>query len=136
MKTLFLCFAFLIAVFFEGAVISLPLVLDFILVYYIFERKAWIFALAFILGLILDIFHLRLLGLTSIFFVVFIFIITLYERKFEIKTTAFVLFFSFIGSLIFLFIFGYNYVLLQSIVSSLIAVVLFKVFGKIERKKI
>ncbi|MDO8658442.1 MAG: hypothetical protein Q7K55_06880 [Candidatus Levybacteria bacterium] len=134
MKILFLCFAFLIAVFFEGAVISVPLVLDFILVYYVFERKAWIFALAFILGLILDIFHLRLLGATSIFFAVFIFIITLYERKFEIKTTAFVLFFSFIGSLIFLFIFKYNYVLQQALISSLIAILIFKIFGRIERK--
>lgn len=126
----------LAALFFEGAVISIPLVLDFILVYYVFERKAWIFTLAFISGLILDIFHLRPLGATSIFFAVFIFIITLYERKFEIKTTAFVLFFSFIGSVIFLFIFEYNYVLLQSIVNSLIAVMLFKVSGKFEKKKI
>ncbi|MEK7534705.1 MAG: hypothetical protein AAB600_05270 [Patescibacteria group bacterium] len=123
--TFFLLITF--AILFEATITSIPIVLDVLLVFYILKRKSGIFITAFILGIILDVFMVRTLGLTSIFFIAFIFVVFLYERKFEIVTYPFVFFASFLGSLISLLLFGYNYLIQQAIVSSLFAVVLFRV---------
>lgn len=123
--TFFLLFTF--AILLEGTITSIPIVLDVLLVFYILERKSRLFILALISGIILDVFGVRALGLTSIFLIAFIFIVLLYERKFEIATYPFVFFSSFLGSFMYLLLFGYNYLIQQAIVSSLFAVLLFSV---------
>lgn len=92
-------------------------------------RKPWVFFAAFLGGLVLDLFFLRHLGQTPIILTLFIFVISLYERKFETQTLSFVFISSFLGSFIYLMIFGYNNVLVQSLVSALVAVLLFKIFN-------
>jgi len=136
MKILFLCFILLIAVFFEGAFITLPLVLDILLVSFVLNRGSWVFLASFMSGILLDIISLRLIGTTSIVFIVLLFILTLYEKKFEVKTVYFVFFSSFIGSLIFLIVFKHDYVLQQGAISSIFAILLFKLFSRIEKRKL
>lgn len=89
-------------------------------------RKSWVFFAAFFLGLIIDLFQLRFLGQTAVFFVIFIFLLFLYKRKFETQTLTFVFFSTFLGSLIYLLIFGYNNVLIQSGINAIIGVSFFK----------
>lgn len=127
MKKYVLFLLLLFAILIEVSKTTIPLVLDIIIILYILERKSWVFAVAVITGLFLDIALVRSLGQSSIFFLGLLFIITLYERKFEITSQFFVLFSSFFASLFFLAVFGYGYILQQALVSSFLSFLLFKV---------
>jgi len=110
---------------FLEAITTIPLVLIVLLCLAVVFEGPWIFALAFFMGLFLDVFQLRNLGQTSLFFIVFLIIVLLYERKFEIKTKPFVFLSTFVGTLFYLLLFNYEYVFGQALVSSIIAVLLF-----------
>ncbi|MCL5970265.1 MAG: DUF687 domain-containing protein [Patescibacteria group bacterium] len=142
MKIFFLCLILFLSTLL-GSFTTIPVVLGVLLVWYIFSSKGrwafgpgWIFFAAFTTGLLLDFMLMREAGITSLIFVSFLFLVNLYEKKFEIKTANFILLFSFFGSLVYLEIYRQNYILQQSIINSLIAVLLFKTFNRIERKKI
>jgi len=107
--------------FLEGTVLSLPLVLVLLLCITIVYKKVFVFPLAFFFGLLLDVLLVRPLGETSLFFCVFLLLILLYKRKYEIDSLLFVLFSSFVGSFVYLFLFKYTDVILQSIISCGIA---------------
>lgn len=111
--------------FLEG-ITTLPLVLIVLLCLYIVFKRPMLFALAFFTGLFLDLFLLRTLGQTSLFFLIFLILVLLYERKFEIRTVPFVFVASFLGSLFYLLTYGSDYVFAQALVSSVIAVLLFQ----------
>lgn len=113
-----------------GAITTLPAPLILLLCYAVVFKRSWVFALAFFTGLFLDIIFVRILGQTSTSFLIFIFIVFLYERKFEIQSKPFVFFAAFLGSIGYLLVFGYNHVLEQSLASSLIAVLLFNRLNK------
>jgi cell shape-determining protein MreD len=117
------------------AIITIPLVLIVLLCLYIVFERTWIFALAFFMGLLLDIFQLRSLGQTSLFFLTFLIIVLLYERKFEIKTKPFVFLSTFVGTLFYLLLFGYDYVFVQALVSSVIGVLLFNGLLTFKKRK-
>lgn len=90
-------------------------------------RKSWVFFAAFLLGLIIDLFQLRFLGQTALFFVIFVFLLFLYRRKFETQTLTFVFFATFLGSFSYLWLFGYQMVFLQAFVNGLISIIFFRV---------
>lgn len=136
MKIFLLCLILILSVFIEGTTITIPVVLGLLVVLQTIYQDSWIFAAAFLTGILLDMFLLRTVGTTSIIFIAFLFILSLYEKKYEVKTSTFILTVTFLGSLIYLLIYKHNYVLQQAIVNSAIAVILFKVFGRIERKKL
>ena len=66
--------------------VTIPLSLILLLNFAIATKKTSVFLAGFICGLILDILLLNPLGQTSIFFVVFLALVFLYERKFDIQT--------------------------------------------------
>lgn len=105
---------------------TIPLSIAALVVCTVIFRKPWVFFAAFIFGLFLDLSLLAPLGQRGLMFVVFIFTLFLYERKFETQSITFVFFSSFLGSLIYLMVFGYNNVLLQSFISAVIGVLLFQ----------
>ena len=125
---IFLIFLLLFSTIFEGTITALPLVLICVICMTIVLRDSSIFLLAFIAGILLDTFALRTLGGTSIFLLVIVFLILLYQRKYEINTYPFVLIASFVGSLLYLMIFGYNGAMLLAFVSTIIAVLLFMIY--------
>src|ERR1700722_19662289 len=125
---IFLIFLLLFSTIFEGTVTALPLVLICLICMTIVLRDSFIFLLAFLAGILLDAFALRTLGGTSIFLLSVVFIILLYQRKYEINTYPFVLMASFVGSLLYLMIFGYNGAMLLAFVSTIIAVLLFMIY--------
>lgn len=84
-----------------------------------------VFVIAFIAGIFLDIFALRSLGGTSIFLLIFVLLILLYQRKYEIYSYYFVIVASFIGAALFLAIFGYADIFVHAVISACIAVALF-----------
>jgi len=115
---------------FLEAITTLPLVLIVLLCMYIVFEGPWIFALAFFVGLILDLLQLRHLGQTSLFFAIFLIVVFMYERRFEIKTLPFVFIASFLGALFYLLIYSNDYIFVQALVSSAIAVLLFKLLSR------
>lgn len=121
----FLLALLIISVFLEGTITALPLVFLCLLCLTIVMRDQRIFFIAFFSGIILDAFSLRFIGETSIFFLLATFLIFLYQRKYEINTYPFVLIASFLGSFLFLVIFGYEAAFIQALTSSFIALLLF-----------
>jgi len=109
----------------ETTVTTIPLLLVVILIMAVVSKKSWIFLIAFILGILADSLLFNMMGKTSLFFVIFLFIILSYDRKFEIRTVYFVLISSFLGSLFYLIFYGYNSIFMQSFLSSIIAAILF-----------
>ncbi len=135
MKQWILWLIFILAFFFEGTITTLSLVLISFLILMIFLKKKSLFYLALITGVILDIFLLRPLGITSLMLVIFLFLIHLYEKKFETSTNYFVLLFSFFGSLIYLFVLGIGNAFFQSVFNAILALILIKFLMHSEIKK-
>src|SRR3990167_378794 len=123
----------------QTSVTTLPLVFLLFLNAAVVAKKTWIFPIAFLTGLALDALLLNPLGKTSLFLAIFLFIILLYDKKFDIQTFPFVFLASFIGSLIyFIAILHIPNIFTQAIISAVIsnsAFFLLVALNKIDMKK-
>ena len=122
----FLIISFLFLIILSG-ITSLPLSVAFVSSVSVIYKNPMLFFIVFLLGLFLDLLNLRYLGQTSLFLVILVLLIWLYEKKFETKTVTFVLISSFFGSLIYLKIFEGNFMFLTALVNSMFAFLLFKI---------
>jgi cell shape-determining protein MreD len=110
----------------QGSVTTLPLVILFFLNAAVVTKKTWIFPVAFLTGLVLDILLLNPMGKTSLFLVIFLFVILLYDKKFDIQTFPFVFLASFIGSLIYFIVVSHTQnIFTQAIISAVISTLSF-----------
>lgn len=132
--TIILLTFFALALLLEGMITTLPVTLIALIILLLQKREYWIFFLAFGSGLLLDLFTLQSLGLTSIFFVIFLFALLLYERKYEIQTLPFVVVSSFFGSLMYLLIMRSDMVFWQSFMSSVIGGVAFILYSTYRKR--
>lgn len=123
--TVVLTLILIAAVLFQGTVTSIPLVLVTLLCLIIVRPDSYAFAAAFIAGIFLDVFALRQVGISSIFLLLFVFLILLYQRKYEIYSYPFVIAASSIGSVVFLSVFGYGNVLGHALLATFFAFALF-----------
>lgn len=121
----------------ESSLTTIPLVFISLLCLTVFYKNNFIFFLAFLFGILIDVLAFNTIGISSMFFVIFIFLVLIYQKKFEITTYPFVLITSFFGSLIFLFIQGFkDLIFLQALVSTFLAGGLFyllKRFAKLNK---
>lgn len=131
----------LLSIIAQASVTVFPLSMIVFLLWYLHERTDLkggqteiVFLTAFFVGLLLDMLTFRILGLTSLFLVSFLFVLSLYERKFEINTIPFVLLTAFGGVSSFMLFFGHDHALTASFVGTLIAVVGFVVLSFMTRK--
>lgn len=108
------------------SITTIPVVFVVLLCLFVVMRKSWILPLALVAGLLMDFSSLNLVGKTSLFFIISLFLVLLYERKFEVKTLPFVAISSFVGSAGYLVLFGYDHLIQQSLVSAILAVLIFK----------
>jgi hypothetical protein len=122
---LFLSVFSLLLVILEGSVSSLPWLVVWFLCLLIVRKSPWVLGLAFVCGMLLDIFLLRPVGETSLFLSVSLFLVWLYDRKYEIDSLPFVVFSSFGISFAYLLLFGAKQVLLQAGMSCVIGVVFY-----------
>lgn len=122
--TIYYIFLLLICIVLQGTVTSVPLALVVLLVLIIMNRSAFVFVLAFIAGLLLDAILLFPLGLTSMFFLGFLFLVLLYQRKYEIYTIPFAMIASFSGSFIYLFLLHFENIIVQSIICAAFSFIL------------
>ena len=126
----------LLIVFFEGAVTTLPLILIFLLCATILRKEHSLFPIAFFAGLLLDLLQVRPVGSTSIYFVICLFLVLLYQRKYEIDSYPFVAASGFLASFGFLLFFGGGNIFLQSVLSSCFAVLLYALTKKTTLQRI
>lgn len=128
-----LAFIFLaVALILEASITTIPFVFLILLCLLVLSRENWLFVFAFAFGLVLDLVSFKTLGASSVFFVTFLFLVLLYQSKFEIATNAFVFFSSFLGSFGYLMFLGYNSnLLLQSVASSVVGLILFKLIQRV-----
>lgn len=120
----------------ESSITTLPLTLLILLFASVATRSNNIFGLAFLSGLALDLLSFRTIGISSIYFTCFIFVIFLYQKKFEIQTLHFIIIFSFLGSLGYLILIGANNFFIQSIFSAFLSSSSFFTLGIFNRKKL
>ncbi|HUD44000.1 MAG TPA: hypothetical protein VMR41_00470 [Patescibacteria group bacterium] len=76
--------------FIEGTVTTMPLVLALLIAYAVCTQKEDVYFLAFISGLLIDLFQSRVVGVTSVFFLCSVFLVLLYQRKYEIASYPFI----------------------------------------------
>lgn len=128
----FLALVFLsIALILEASLTTIPFVFLVLLVFMVLSKGNWLFAFGFIFGLLLDLVGFRTLGLSSAFFVIYLFLVLLYQSKFEIETYFFVLISAFLGSFIYLFITGpVESLILQAVLSAGFGLGLFAVLKR------
>jgi hypothetical protein len=115
----------LLTVFLSG-ITTIPFVTGLLVAGVVLFQRSWIFFLAFGLGLYLDLIAMRPLGYTSLILAIFVFLVWLYERKFETQTTTFVFISTFFGSILYLWLFRYQMIFLQALVNAIVSVFLFK----------
>ena len=122
----FLIISFLFLIILSG-ITSLPLSVAFVSSVSVIYKNPMLFFIVFLLGLFLDLLNLRYLGQTSLFLVILVLLIWLYEKKFETKTVTFVLISTFVGSILYLKIFESSIMFLTSLANSFFAFLVFKI---------
>ncbi|MCX6783188.1 MAG: hypothetical protein NTZ20_04345 [Candidatus Levybacteria bacterium] len=125
MQYLLISVLFLIGLLTEAMFFQIPITLILLLLLFIFYKETWVFLLALISGIIIDIILVKTIGLTSIAYLSFLFIIILYEKKFEISSRAFIGYFCFFASIVICLILGYSNIIMTSVISSFIGMILY-----------
>lgn len=131
MKYFIVSLILLFAIVLEASWVQLPLVLLSILLLGVLLKEHWIFFAAFVAGIFLDITAFRTVGISSMFFVVMLGGVFLYERKFEIQSMPFVAFATLISSSLYFFFFGSTVAIVQLLVSIAISTGIFFFFQNI-----
>jgi len=122
---------FIIFLLLECFVVNLPLVLINIIALTVIRKDYSMFLVGLVLGILLDILTFRIVGVSSLFFITLIFLIHLYEKKFEITTNYFVILVCFVGSFAFIFIHHLHNLFFSSVISIFLGLLLFNIYKKI-----
>ena len=73
-----------LALILEASLTTIPFILLVLLCLMVLTRESWLFALAFVFGLLLDLLTFKTLGFSSAFLTAILFLVLLYQSKFEI----------------------------------------------------
>ncbi len=109
----------------EGTVTTIPMVFISLLCALIVMRKPAIFYTAFFAGLFLDLLTVRSTGSTFLFMLLFFYLVLLYRKKYEIMSYPFVIVSTFLGTYLYLLIFGHGGNLILSMICSVVGLALF-----------
>lgn len=132
---LLLIILLIISLILESSITTIPLILLILLVSTVVSRDDIVFLLAFIFGILLDILTFKAVGVSSVFFTFLVFLILIYEKKFEINTPSFTVFSTLLSSILFLIFFQRGNVIIQSLISTVISLILFATFKKLNYKR-
>ncbi|OGH11059.1 MAG: hypothetical protein A3B38_02640 [Candidatus Levybacteria bacterium RIFCSPLOWO2_01_FULL_36_13] len=121
----------LFAVVLESSVISLPLALSILVTFSFIYKKEWLLALSLIIGVVLDALALRTIGASSLFFLVAIFVIFLYEKKIEASIQV-VFLSNFVLVFLYTFLIKGNFSVAASFLASSFGIILFIIFNKLK----
>lgn len=125
MKYLLLTLSLFICLILESTITALPLNFLVLFIFTVFWQDELVFVFAIISGCILDALLFRSVGVTSVFFVLFLGLVLLYRQKFEIHTIYFALTFCLIGSVCHFLLFGYTNLLVQLVLMVFLTTVVY-----------
>ena len=120
-----------LSLFLQASIITTPISLLILIVFYCFYQDEWIFFAAFLSGVILDIVLVQYVGITSGYFLICIFLISLYQRKFEVSSYYFLSLYIFFSTVFYAWIFSIRQPLLVAIMSSFIGIGYFWILRKL-----
>lgn len=130
MKYVILSLAFFITLFLQSTLVTWPLVLVAIIVFFVLTGRISIFGIACLIGIITDLVTFQSLGVSSIYFVLMCGVIFLYQRKYEIRSPVFV----FLSTFFFSFFYGVllirNASIQSALITSCIALGIFFLFSR------
>lgn len=130
LKRLLLIFSlFFLAILFESTIFPMPLTLVFICVFSILMGES-IAVLAFIAGLVLDLFLLRQIGMDSLIFLLIVYVASRYQRKMSVSNIFYPGFFIAFVSLLYVYMFFQKIDFWQILFSTLLGIVLITVFTR------
>jgi cell shape-determining protein MreD len=133
MKTLF-TLLLIFALILESTLTTIPLLLLMILVLTAVYKSNYIFILGLVFGLLIDLMTLRMIGVSSIFFSIMIFLVLLYQSKFEIATNTFIIFASILASFGYLLLMGYTHnIIFELLISVILALIMFRGLQRVNR---
>ena len=121
----------LVTLMLEGTIIVLPLSLSVLLIMYVLSKDTRIVFVGLVAGLVLDAMLVRQFGLTSLFISVFLLVVHLYERKFEVTTYPFVIFASTAGTMLYSIVFTTPVLLGQLVISIVASIILYLLMKKL-----
>jgi hypothetical protein len=119
-----------------SGITTIPFSIGLLTLITVLFRKSWVFFLALGLGLYLDLIAIRPLGSSSLVMTIFVFTLFLYEKKFETKTTIFVFLSTFLGSILYLWLFEYKIIFLQALINAFFEVLIFRLIQNSSGKSI
>lgn len=118
----------------QALVSTIPLTLSPLIIGTILLKKSSVLIVATICGYILDALSFRPVGLSSVFFLIILSIIMLYQRKFEINKIPFVATVSFVASILYLIIFQYQSVFFSACITTGFSAILWVIFTTSSKK--
>jgi cell shape-determining protein MreD len=118
-------FLLIILAFLEGSLTSIPLVLMCLITIAAHTKSSRVYFYALLSGCVLDILTGRILGVTSLFFVILLSMIFLYQKKYEINSHIFIFFASAVMALLYGLFFHVSHFFIQILISVLFAQSLF-----------
>ncbi len=134
-KKIIVVVLFLVALFLESSITSIPFLLTGMLLLFVFTKKPYVFFVAFICGILLDSMLLRMMGSTSIFYLLFLLIVLLYDRKFEVLSLPFVLTLSVVGNILYAIYFDTPSLIFQIFVTFSLTLAGYSFIKKMQQKK-
>ena len=121
------------AILLESSVTTVPLTLAALILYAVSKKDPDVLVFGFFSGILLDILTLGIVGKSAIFFVIFLALILMYERKFEMGSIYYLSFFSFLGLFSYSFLKGAYAPIPLAIFSTILSILIFKLFMRTER---
>ncbi len=119
--------------FFEVAIIPLPLTFLYLLLLFIFTRSVDVFLVGFFVGILIDILMVQQIGLSSIFFIFFLFLTSLYSRKYEVQTIPYVFIMTFASTFLYLLSIKEQVELVVPLLSAFLGTILFVFLQKLKK---
>ena len=119
---------------FEITLINTPIVLIFLLCLLVIRKERWVFAIGFVSGILLDILLVRQIGVTALFIITTLFLVMLYQRKFEIATYYFVTIAAFLIAFVYAVLLQIGHPLFHATASSILAILFFAMLQRIFTK--
>lgn len=130
--SLLITFLFFFSILLETTVLSFPFTLMVLLTYFIARKTPAAFIVACVAGVCIDILQVQHVGATSIFYVMMLFLVFLYNRKYEIQSPFFIILSVFIATLLFSLSFTGKFLLVHALLNACLGGIVYKVVQMVE----
>ena len=125
----------IIAFLIESTLFSWPLVLGVLIFLTVLYKEQWMMLVAFVSGILLDILTFHFVGSSSLFFLIVLEVVFLYQRKFEIESPFFVGISVFVFSLLYGALFSHRYAFFSAILTAVVISGVYMGFVLLQPKK-